>query len=70
MKTDVNVSSKSNTVNKKTLEKNLFSVGILSYTDEKSRIRIRIWIRMSAVRICGSGSVSKRHGSTTLPSRM
>jgi hypothetical protein len=44
------------------LEKNLFFVGILSATDEESRIRIR----MSVVRILGSGSVPKCHGSTTL----
>jgi hypothetical protein len=45
MKTDVNVPSKRN--KQKTLKNNLFFVGILSATDEKSRIRIR----MSVVQI-------------------
>jgi hypothetical protein len=46
--------------------KNLFSVGILkaTCTEEKGRIRIRI--RQSVVRICGSGSAPKCHGSTKL----
>jgi hypothetical protein len=39
-------------------------VSILKVTDEKSRIRIRI--RLSEVRIRGSGSVPKCHGSATL----
>ncbi len=59
-KTDVHVPSKCN--KQKTLEKNLVFVGILSATDEKSRIRIR----MSVVRIHGWGSVPKCHGSTTM----
>jgi hypothetical protein len=42
-KTDVNVPSKSNKLNKK---KNTFDVLILKVTDEKSRIRIRIQIRI------------------------
>ncbi len=48
----------------KNLEIKLFFVGILSATDEKSRIRIR----KSVVRIRGPGfgSVPKCHGSTTL----
>ncbi len=45
MKTDVSVPAESNKQNK--LEKNLFFVGILEVTDEKSRIRIR----KSSVRI-------------------
>jgi hypothetical protein len=63
MKTDVNVPSKSNTQKKL---KNLFFVGILSATDEKSRIRTRNRSRKPVVRIRGSRSVPKCHGSTTL----
>jgi hypothetical protein len=44
------------------LRKKIFFVGILKFTDEKSRI----WIFKSLVRIRGSGSVSKCHGSITL----
>jgi hypothetical protein len=40
----------------------LFFVGIMSATDEKSMIRIR----KSVVRIRGSRSVPKCHGSATL----
>jgi hypothetical protein len=44
------------------MKKNLFFVGILKATDEKSRIRIRIriltWICKSLVLTHGSGSVS------------
>ncbi len=55
MKTDVNVPSKNN--KQKNFEKeNLFFVGILSATDEKSRVRIR----KSAVRTLGSGSVDTK----------
>ncbi len=39
---------------------------ILMVTDEKSRIRSKIRIRKSVVRIRGSGSVPICHGSTTL----
>ncbi len=38
----------------------------MSATDEKSRIRSWIRIHNSVVRIPGSGSVTKYHGSTTL----
>jgi hypothetical protein len=48
----------------KNFKKNLLSVGILKATEEKGRIRIRI--RQSVVRICGSGSAPKCHGSTKL----
>jgi hypothetical protein len=58
LKTDVHVPSKSKS--KKTLKKNLFFVGILSTTDEKSRILIH----KSVARIRGSRSVPKCHGST------
>jgi hypothetical protein len=54
---DVNVLQKV-----KNLGKKLVFVDILKATDEKSRIRIR----NSVVRIRGSGSVLKCHGSTTL----
>ncbi len=54
LKNEVSVPSKS-----KKNRKFLF-VGILKATDEKSRI----WIRKSFVRIRGSGSVQKFHGST------
>jgi len=54
---DVNVPSKSNK------QKNLFFVGILSPTDEKQEPDSDP--DKSIVRICGSGSVPKRHGSTT-----
>jgi hypothetical protein len=53
LKSDVNVSTVRN--KQKFLEKNLFLVGILKATAEKSRIRIH-----------ESGSVSKCHGSGTL----
>jgi hypothetical protein len=46
----------------KKLGKKLIFVGILKAREEKSRIRIR----NPLVRIHGSGSVSKRHGSGTL----
>jgi hypothetical protein len=58
---DVNVPSKSNT--QKTQEKFCFFVAILKATDEKSRIRIRTG--KSLIRIRGSGTVPKFHGSTT-----
>jgi hypothetical protein len=58
-KTDVNVPLKSN---KQKEKKTYFFVDTLSATDEESRIRIP----MSVVRIHGSGSVPKCHGSTTL----
>jgi hypothetical protein len=63
-KDDVNVPSKSN----KQRNLYLFFVGILSATDEKSRIciRRRIRIRESVVRIRGPGFVPKCHGSITL----
>jgi hypothetical protein len=64
LKTDVNLPSKSTTNKQK-----LFFVGILSAIDEKSRIRIRIRIRKSVVHICGSRTVPKCHGSTTLTGR-
>ncbi len=38
-------------------KKALFSVGILSVTDEKCRIKIRIRMRKAVLRIRGSGSV-------------
>ncbi len=43
-------------------------VGVLKVNDENSRIRSRIWslIRLVKVRIFGSGSVQKFHGSATL----
>jgi hypothetical protein len=63
IKTDVDVRSKSTVISKKTLKKKLIFVGILSATDEKSRIRIRI--RQSVVRTRGSGSVPTCHESTT-----
>ncbi len=58
-------------ISKKTLKKLVFCVGILSATEEKSRIRIRnsmVRIRRSVVRIHGSGSgcVPKCYVSTTL----
>ncbi len=46
----------------KVIEKNFSFAGILSPTNEKRRI----WIRKSVVRIRGSGTVPKCHGSTTL----
>jgi hypothetical protein len=51
LKTDVNVPSKKYLISKKSLKKLLFFVGILSATDKKSSIRIRI---------------RKMYGSTTL----
>ncbi len=54
--TDVNVPSKSNK-QKNLRKKNLFFVGFLTATDEKSRIWVQIF---------GSGSIPKCHGSTTL----
>jgi hypothetical protein len=56
-KNDVN--SKSNKHKKR--EKNLFFVGVLKVTDEKSRIRISY----SELRFPKSGSVLKYHGSGT-----
>ncbi len=61
-KNDVNVPSKRN--EQKTLEEKNGFVGILRVKDENSRIWIRI--HWSEVRIRGSGSVPKCHGSTTL----
>jgi hypothetical protein len=48
-------------ISKKTC-KNKYFLLVLKVTDEKSRIRIR----KSVVRIRGSGSVPKGHGSTAL----
>ncbi len=64
LKTDANVASKNN--KQKKLEKKLIFGWLASQkaTDDKSRIRIRI--RKSWVRIRGSGSVLKCHGSKTL----
>ncbi len=53
LKTDVRVNVPSPRNKRKLWEKNLFFIGRLSATNLKSRI-------------CGSGSVSKFHGSTTL----
>jgi hypothetical protein len=62
LKTDVNVPWEK-VIMKNTLKKNLFFAGILSATDEKTRIRIR----KSVVRIRGSGRIRpKCHRSTTL----
>jgi hypothetical protein len=58
----VNVPSKSN--KQRILEKNLFLLASWKPPDENSRIRIRI--HKSVIRICGTGSVPKCHGSTTL----
>jgi hypothetical protein len=60
LKTDVIVPPTVSNTQKK-LRKNLFFVGILKATKEKSRIRIR----NPVVRVGGSGSVP-RHGSGTL----
>jgi hypothetical protein len=54
--------SKSTEIRKKTLEKNLIFIGILSAIEMISRIRIR----KSVLRISRSEFVSKYHGSTTL----
>jgi hypothetical protein len=48
-------------VNQENLDRKLFFVGILKVTDGKSRNRIC----KSVVRICGSVSPLKCHGSTT-----
>ncbi len=58
---DVNVPSVKRNKQKKCREKNIFANNILNATEEKSNIRIR----NPVVRI--PGSVSKRHGSGTLP---
>jgi len=50
-------------------EKNIFFIGVLQVTDEKSRIRSRIRNLLSKVRIRGSGSVPKCHESGTLVGR-
>jgi hypothetical protein len=49
-------------ISKKIYETNIFYVGVLKVTDEKSRIRIR----KSEVQIRVSVSVPKCHGSGTL----
>jgi hypothetical protein len=49
-------------MSKNIFKKELLFVDIMSATDKKSRIRIR----KSAVRIPGSGSMPKCHGSTPL----
>jgi hypothetical protein len=58
----VNVPSKRN---KQKIGNNFFFFGILKVLDVKSRIRSWIWIRKSVVRIPGSGSLPKCHGSTS-----
>ncbi len=49
-------------ISKKTWKKKIIFVGIMKAIDDKSRIQIR----KSVVRTCGSGSLPKCHGSTTL----
>jgi hypothetical protein len=44
-----------------------YFVGVLKVTNKKRRIRSWIRIRLSEVRIRGSGSVLKCHGSGALP---
>jgi hypothetical protein len=64
LKNDVNVASK--------VTRNKFFLCHLEVTDENSRMRSRTWSRIpirtfsSEVRIRGSGSVPKYHGSATL----
>jgi hypothetical protein len=51
--------------------KTIIFFSVLKVTDENSRIRIRIWIRWSETRICGSGSsrtkMSRIHNSVYNP---
>jgi hypothetical protein len=62
LKTDVNVPTGSTGNKQNNSVKNHIFVGIFKVTDEKSMIRIR----NRSVRIQGSGSVSKCHGTGPL----
>jgi hypothetical protein len=65
LKTDVNVPALS--TKQKDLGKNLILIGLLKAAEEKGRIRSRILIRTPVlIQVQGPGSVSKRHGSSTL----